>query len=97
MAVMSATTGMTYILIINEAIWMGDLLDHSLTNPNQLRYHGVNVQDNPFGAIAMPTAKGGDDFIHPMQANGTTNVLRLQNSDQSRFGNLPACRPFFTS
>ena len=30
-AVTSAATGMTHILVFNEAIWMGDLLDHSLT------------------------------------------------------------------
>ena len=32
------TTGLTYILVFvfNEALWMGDSLDHSLVNPNQL-------------------------------------------------------------
>ena len=30
----SPHTGQTYILIFNEALWMGDSLDHSLINPN---------------------------------------------------------------
>jgi hypothetical protein len=71
-AITSATTGMTYILIFHEAIWMGELLDHSLINPNQLRSNGVEVQDNPFGNVAMHIAADDDDFIHPMQADGTT-------------------------
>lgn len=33
----SSNSGMSYILIFNKAIWMGELLDHSLiTDPNQL-------------------------------------------------------------
>ena len=71
-AVTSAATGMTHILVFNEAIWMGDLLDHSLINPNQLRHHGIDVQDNPFSAIAMHISADDDEFIHPMQADGTT-------------------------
>ena len=30
-------TGETTILIMNEAIWMGDQMDHTLVNPNQLQ------------------------------------------------------------
>ena len=30
-------TNEEYILIFNEALWMGDTLSHSLINPNQLR------------------------------------------------------------
>lgn len=29
-------TGQTYILIFNEALWMGNQMDHTLVNPNQL-------------------------------------------------------------
>jgi hypothetical protein len=29
-------TGETTILILNEAIWMGDQMEHTLINPNQL-------------------------------------------------------------
>ena len=43
----SSHTGQTYILILHEALWMGDAIPHSLINPNQLRHHGIQVQDNP--------------------------------------------------
>ena len=36
----SQHTGQTYILVFNEALWMGDSMDHSLINPNQLRHYG---------------------------------------------------------
>ena len=40
-------TGEVFILMINEAIWLGSKLNHSLWNPNQMRHFGVGVEDNP--------------------------------------------------
>ena len=40
--------GDKFILILNEALWMGDTLQHTLVNPNQLRAYSTTVQDNPF-------------------------------------------------
>jgi hypothetical protein len=71
-AVTSKTTGETLILIFNEAIWMGDHLDHSLLNPNQLRHHGIVVQDNPYDKTPLHLASHHDEFMMPMQADGTT-------------------------
>ena len=71
-AVTSKTTGETLILVFNEAIWMGDHLDHSLLNPNQLRHYGIIVQDNPFDKTALHLASHHDEFMMPMQADGTT-------------------------
>ena len=69
----SSTTGGTVILVFNEANWMGDQLDHSLLNPNQLRHQGVTVQDNPYAPTALPMASHHDDeFVMPKQADGTT-------------------------
>ena len=39
----SPTSGQIYILVFNEAIWMGDHMDHTLLNPNQLRHYGTRV------------------------------------------------------
>jgi hypothetical protein len=47
-AITNATKGATFILVFNEAIWMGTHLEHSLLNPNQMRHHGITVQDNPY-------------------------------------------------
>ena len=38
----------TYILVINEALYYGNKLKHSLINPNQVRSYGLNIWDNPF-------------------------------------------------
>jgi hypothetical protein len=71
-AVTSSTTGGTVILVFNEANWMGDQLDHSLLNPNQLRHQGVTVQDNPYAPTALHMASHDDEFVMPKQADGTT-------------------------
>ncbi len=71
-AITSTTTGETIILVFNEAIWMGDHLDHSLLNPNQLRNYGIVVQDNPYDQAALHLASHSDEFIMPMATDGTT-------------------------
>jgi hypothetical protein len=53
-------TGETTILILNEAISMGDKMNHTLINPNQLRAFGLTVQDNPFSAA--PTYIGKENL-----------------------------------
>ena len=41
----SPVNGRTIILIINECLFFGDRMGHSLLNPNQLRNYGVLVRD----------------------------------------------------
>ena len=40
--------GETLILIVNEALYFGPSMDHSLINPNQIRHYGIPVCDNPY-------------------------------------------------
>ena len=42
------STGTTYILVFNEALYYGTRLDHTLINPNQVRHHGIKFWDNPY-------------------------------------------------
>ena len=42
------TTNQTFILVINEGLYYGTRLDHSLLNQNQIRSFGNPVWDNPF-------------------------------------------------
>ena len=42
------TSGKTFILLFNEALFYGEKMDHSLFNPNQMRKFGIPVWDNPF-------------------------------------------------
>ena len=41
-------TGKTTILILDKAIWMGEIMDHTLVKPNQLRTYRMTIQDNHF-------------------------------------------------
>ena len=41
------TTGDTIVLIINQALHFGDNIQHMLLNPNQIRAHGIEVDDVP--------------------------------------------------
>ena len=69
-------TGDTYILVFHEALWMGDVIDHTLVNPNQLRYFGVKVQDNPYHVVPMHTATEAEDTMcFPLHSEGTTIFL----------------------
>lgn len=40
--------GETFILVINEDLYYGDKLDHSLINPNQVRHNHIHYWDNPY-------------------------------------------------
>jgi hypothetical protein len=64
-------TGETTILILNEAIWMGDKMEHTLVNPNQLRAHGITVQDNPFSTSPIYISTEGHEFSMPLKCEGT--------------------------
>ena len=46
--VMDNITGNPIIMAVNEALYYCNKLDYSLINPNQLKYYGTMVWDNPF-------------------------------------------------
>ena len=45
--------GDEYILIFKEALWLGNTLQHTLVNPNQLRAYGTTIQDNSFASSPL--------------------------------------------
>lgn len=67
----SPITGQTYILVFNEAIWMGDHMNHTLLNPNQLRHYGVRVQDDPTSHFPLAIATEDKRFCMELQMSGT--------------------------
>jgi hypothetical protein len=71
-------SGTTYILVFNEALWMGEVLDYSLINPNQLRQFGVVVQDNPFSADEMHIATEDESLFIPLTSQGTTIFMNTR-------------------
>ena len=36
------------VLVLNEALWIGEKLDHTFVNTNQMRHQRIDVQDHPF-------------------------------------------------
>jgi hypothetical protein len=64
-------TGQVYILVINEGLWSGEKLTNPLINPNQLRYTGVTVQDNPFHSTESMAITHDDVVLH-LHSHGTT-------------------------
>ena len=42
------STGTTYLLVFNEALYYGNKLDHTLINPNQIRHNGIDYWNNPY-------------------------------------------------
>jgi hypothetical protein len=51
---------------------MGESLQHSLINPNQLRHFGTNVQDNPTHSDPMFIMSSDLSFNMELNMDGTT-------------------------
>ena len=67
----SPTSGQIYILVFNEAIWMGDHMDHTLLNPNQLRHYGTRVQDDPTFPYPLSIITEDKEFCMELTMSGT--------------------------
>ena len=83
----NAADGMAYLLIFHESLWMGDKLDHTLVNPNQLRAYGVSVQDNPFDA--KPLSITTDDASVELYSEGTLICGDTLTPTESELSQLP--------
>ena len=80
-------TGVTYILVINEGLYYGSNLDHSLFNPNQIRANGIDFNDNPFDKDKnLGIDIEGGPFI-PMQFHGTKLRFNSRSPTQSELNN----------
>ena len=79
-------TGEVTIIVINEALWFGDKLQHSLINPNQLRFAGLTVQDNPFAPDLSITH---DELVIPLDTHGTIVSFETTAPTQAELDNSP--------
>ena len=68
---MTLENGETVILIVNEALYFGGQMDHSLVNPNQIRAFGIDVSDNPYDKERDFGITHDDCFI-PFSTEGST-------------------------
>ena len=78
-----------YILVFNEALWMGDSLPHSLINPNQLRAYGTLVQDNPFSHDPLVIEPPNNDVAIPLSTLGTIIYTDTHIPTQEELAALP--------
>ena len=83
----NAADGTAYLLIFHESLWMGDKLDHTLVNPNQLRAYGVSIQDNLFDA--KPTSITTDDASVELYSEGTIICGDTRTPTESELSQLP--------
>lgn len=64
--------GQSYILVVNEALFYGTKLKHTLLNPNQIRHNGHGFWDNPYDTGHVLSIEVYDEGISiPMKYRGT--------------------------
>ena len=66
----SPHTGQTYILMFHEALWMGYHMKHSLTNPNQWRHFGTEVQNDPTSDRPLSIITEDNTFCMELMMDG---------------------------
>jgi hypothetical protein len=82
-------TGETSILILNEAIWMGDKMDRTLVNPNQLHAYGLTLQDNPFSEAPICIATEGHEFILSLTSSCTILEVTTRTPTEAKLQSCP--------
>ena len=64
----------TFILIFNKALCIGENLNNTLVNPNQMRHHRINVQDKPCMKKPMLITCPEEDVTVPLYMSDTSFV-----------------------
>ena len=82
--------GEVIVLVMNEALFFGDRLDHTLICPNQLRSFGVVVDDTPkqfdpksSHAIELP----GESLTIPLEMNGVVSFFSSHKPSEDELEN----------
>ena len=86
---MDQHTNEEYILVFNEALWMGDTLTHSLINPNQLRAFGTLVQDNLYHTDPLGITPPPYNLNIPLCTAGTIIYADTRAPTQAELATLP--------
>ena len=85
----SPHTGQVYILILNEALWMGESMNTTLINPNQLRHFGTRVQDNPTSDMPLSIITEDETFSMELQMSGTIVSVNTYTPSQKELETCP--------
>ena len=83
----SPDTGQEWLLVGDQMLWFGSSLEHSLINPNQLREHGLDVNDNPFEPHLFGI--NSEDVFVPFDATGTVVYFDSRTPTQWETNHLP--------
>jgi hypothetical protein len=83
------TTGVTHILIINEGLYYGNKLKHSLFNPNQLRSFGVPYWDNPYDPTHPVAIEASDGLSIPLRGAGTKLLFTSRSPTDDELATCP--------
>ena len=86
------TTGQSYLLLFHEALYFGDRLEKSLICTNQLREHGLTVEDVPrqfnrksTHSIRVPA----HDLTIPLELSGIISCFATHTPTEDELENLP--------
>jgi hypothetical protein len=83
-------TGETYLLILNEALYFGDRMSHSLICPNQLRDFGLRVNDVPpcYDSTSTHSIIIPDSNLElPLHTRGVFSYLETRKPTQFKLDN----------
>ena len=89
--VYTASSGARYLLVIHEAIHMGDKQQGSLVNPNQLRHHGLTVDECPrqFDANSTHSVYSpGSNVMIPLELDGVISYFETTKPTDDELVNL---------
>lgn len=82
--------GSSYILVINEALYYGKKLTHTLINPNQIRHNGIGFWDNPYDSnhqLSIDIEEHG--LVIPMKYQGTKLSFNSSLPTEQELNELP--------
>jgi hypothetical protein len=88
-------TGITYILILGQSIYMGDRMNTSLLCPNQLRMNNIMVDDIPkhLAPQSKPSTHSiicsDEDMILPLSLKGVISYIDTRTPSQEE---LDTCK-----
>ena len=68
-------TGETTIVFLNEAILVGDKMEQTIVNSNQIHYYGVTVQGNSFPNAPKFISMEDYRFVLTMMIKGKVIVV----------------------
>ena len=86
---MDLGNGQEYILVFHEALYMGDTLEHSLINPNQLRSFGIIVQDIPFANTPLGIEDLSSGITIPLSTLGMVIYVDTRSCTDDDLSRLP--------